>query len=166
MLCPVCKEDMFVLEFEQVEIDFCFTCKGVWLDSGELEIIGQRAGAFGGELLRALEEKQPLGVGQASAPAGGKAAVIADANVHPTRKRRCPVCRRRLVQVHVETEPPIVVDRCPRGHGLWFDRGELSAVVAAAGAEEDNILARFLADLARGEEDQSKNDRPGRCAES
>jgi len=51
MLCPVCKVDMFVLEFEQVEIDFCYTCGGVWLDSGELEMIGERAGAVRQDLL-------------------------------------------------------------------------------------------------------------------
>jgi len=130
MLCPVCKMDMFVLEFEHVEIDFCFTCKGVWLDSGELEIIGARAGALQAELLDALETRA------GRRPKDGK--------------RRCPVCHRRLLEVRLDTDPPIVVDRCSRGHGLWFDRGELPAVVAAAGADVDNILARFLADLTGG----------------
>lgn len=132
MLCPVCRVDMLVLEFEHVEIDFCFTCKGVWLDSGELEIIGDRAGALQRDLLDALETR------------GGK---------RPEKgRRRCPVCQRRLLEVRVESQPPIVVDRCPREHGLWFDRGELSAMVAAAGAESDNVLTRFLADLTKGAE--------------
>ena len=130
MLCPECKVDMFVLEFEQVEIDFCFTCKGVWLDSGELEAVGERAGALQSGLLRALEERE------SRPPADGK--------------RRCPVCRKRLGEVTVDTEPSIVVDRCPNGHGLWFDRGELGAVVEAAGADAGNTLARFLSDLAEG----------------
>ena len=34
MQCPVCAVDMFVLEFERVEVDFCHRCGGVWLDSG------------------------------------------------------------------------------------------------------------------------------------
>lgn len=29
MLCPVCKVDMLVLEFELVEIDYCHKCGGV-----------------------------------------------------------------------------------------------------------------------------------------
>jgi hypothetical protein len=122
---------MFVLEFERVEIDYCYQCGGVWLDSGELELIAGRAGALEASLLQALEQ----GTGQRVSAGPG---------------RRCPVCRRRLVQVTAQTEPPIVLDRCPSEHGLWFDRGELSGVVRAAGAEKDNALARFLAGLAPG----------------
>ena len=129
MLCPVCDNvDMFVLEFEQVEIDYCPGCRGVWLDSGELALIRERTGVLHGELLGALEDapgRRPQ----------GRAA------------RRCPVCRKRLAEVRTQGEPAIVVDRCPRRHGLWFDAGELEAVVAAAGADEGNVLARFFAEL-------------------
>lgn len=129
MLCPVCNDvEMFVLEFELIEIDYCPECRGVWLDSGELELVGERAGALRGGLLSALEERK------GSRP-GGRA------------RRRCPICRRRLREVQTEPPNPIVLDRCPRGDGLWFDRGELPAVVGAAGAEEDNVLARFFAEL-------------------
>ena len=147
MLCPECKVDMFVLEFEQVEIDFCFTCKGVWLDAGELEVIGERAGALQGGLLSALETK-----GTRTAAKG---------------KRRCPVCRKRLAEVTTEGDPPIVVDRCPKRHGLWFDRGELAGVVEIAGADSENILARFLADLATGDEEEPETgDSAGRTGEA
>ncbi len=127
MLCPVCEVDRFVLEFERVEIDWCPECAGVWLDSGELELIGQRAGALHGELLGALE------TGKSERPGGGR--------------RRCPICRKKLREVKTESEPPIVLDRCPAEHGLWFDRGELEAVVATAGADQDNALVRFFAEL-------------------
>jgi len=100
MRCPVCAVDMFVLEFERVEIDYCYAC---------------------------------------GAPEGAR----------PRGKRPCPVCARAMQEVRTETEPPIVVDRCARGHGLWFDRGELSAAVQAAGADEENVLARFFEDLDR-----------------
>jgi len=133
MLCPVCRTDMLVLEFEQVEIDYCAACGGVWLDSGELELIGERIGALGRGLLSALESARPGG-----RPAGGS--------------RRCPVGRERLREVTAPTSPPITLDRCPRGHGIWFDRGELRAVVRAAGADEDNVLARFFRDLERPRE--------------
>ena len=126
MRCPVCAVDMFVLEFERVEVDFCHRCGGVWLDSGELELIGECAGALQRDLLEALESPAT------SARAG---------------KRPCPLCARRMQMVSVPTTPPIVEDRCPHEHGQWFDRGELGGVVRAAGAEEDNVLARFFAEL-------------------
>jgi len=127
MLCPACGVDMFVLEFERVEIDWCPRCAGVWLDSGELELVGRRAGVIGHELLTALQAER----GRQSAG----------------ERRRCPICRKSLLEVEADTDPPIVLDRCPREHGLWFDRGELQAVVKAAGAEEDNVLVRFFAEL-------------------
>jgi len=126
MLCPVCNEEMLVLELDLVEIDYCSECAGVWLDSGELDLVSERAGGLCGELEAALAEQ------------GGR---------RPEgRKRPCPVCGKALREVTAESRPPVVLDRCPRGHGLWFDEGELQAV-AAAGAEEDNLLARFFAEL-------------------
>ncbi|NIV72594.1 MAG: hypothetical protein GWN16_11560, partial [Calditrichae bacterium] len=37
MLCPVCKKPMMILEYNEVELDYCPICGGVWLDQGELE---------------------------------------------------------------------------------------------------------------------------------
>ncbi|MEJ2196939.1 MAG: zf-TFIIB domain-containing protein [Ignavibacteriaceae bacterium] len=39
MFCPVCKEPMIILELNEVEIDYCPSCSGIWLDAGELELL-------------------------------------------------------------------------------------------------------------------------------
>jgi Zn-finger nucleic acid-binding protein len=134
MVCPVCEKDMLVLEFELLEVDHCAECGGVWLDSGELALIGQRAnskggqaGALHGDLLAALESAQ--------------------GEPDPARpKRRCPVCRKRLLSARTAARN-IQVEKCPRGDGLWFEAGSLQAFIQAAGADSGNTLARFLADL-------------------
>ena len=59
--------------------------------------------------------------------------------------------------MRTEGAEPIVVDRCPRRHGLWLDCGELEAVVRAAGAEEGNVLARFFAELSARPEGDGKS---------
>ena len=128
MVCPVCEKDMLVLEFELVEIDHCAECGGVWLDSGELALIGKRAGALHGDLLAALESGQ--GEPDQARP-----------------KRRCPVCRKRLLRARTGGARNIQVEKCPRGDGLWFEAGSLQAVIQAAGADSGNVFARFLADL-------------------
>jgi uncharacterized protein len=45
MKCPVCKEhDLLIAERRSVEIDYCPSCRGVWLDRGELDkLIAQDA---------------------------------------------------------------------------------------------------------------------------
>jgi Zn-finger nucleic acid-binding protein len=128
MVCPACGKEMFVLEFELVEIDHCAQCGGVWLDSGELALIGRRAGALHGDLLAVLEKGQ--GEPDKTGP-----------------KRRCPVCRKRLLQAPAPGVRNIPVEKCPRGDGLWFEAGSLQAVIQAAGADSGNVFVRFLADL-------------------
>ena len=50
MKCPVCTEtDLLMAERQGIEIDYCPSCRGVWLDRGELDKIIERASAeFGG----------------------------------------------------------------------------------------------------------------------
>jgi len=46
MKCPTCPDAVLVMSERQgVEIDYCPTCRGVWLDRGELDKIIERAGA-------------------------------------------------------------------------------------------------------------------------
>jgi uncharacterized protein len=45
MKCPICSDSqLLIAERRGVEIDYCPSCRGVWLDRGELDTIIQRAG--------------------------------------------------------------------------------------------------------------------------
>ncbi len=44
MQCPVCKDTQLTMSNrENVEIDYCPQCRGVWLDRGELDKIIERS---------------------------------------------------------------------------------------------------------------------------
>ncbi len=44
MKCPACREpDLLMSERQGIEIDYCPTCRGVWLDRGELDKIIERS---------------------------------------------------------------------------------------------------------------------------
>lgn len=46
MKCPVCPETNLIMSERQgVEIDYCPSCRGVWLDRGELDKIIERSSA-------------------------------------------------------------------------------------------------------------------------
>jgi uncharacterized protein len=45
MLCPACKTPLSIADRSGIEIDFCPTCRGVWLDRGELDKILERSAA-------------------------------------------------------------------------------------------------------------------------
>ncbi len=66
-------------------------------------------------------------------------------------KRRCPRCERRLV-VH-EFCAEVELDLCPVGDGIWFDEGELGALLAELAQRGQDVegspLARSLDSLTR-----------------
>lgn len=43
MKCPLCNVDLTMSERQGIEIDYCPTCRGVWLDRGELDKIIERS---------------------------------------------------------------------------------------------------------------------------
>jgi len=45
LLCPACKVDLVMTERQNVEIDYCPKCRGVWLDRGELDKIIEKSWA-------------------------------------------------------------------------------------------------------------------------
>jgi Zn-finger nucleic acid-binding protein len=126
-MCPDCHQPLIVVEFEGVELDYCLDCHGTWFDAGELELIGELAGVQTGRLAEALRR---AGCGRSSA-------------------RRCPRCRRRMRVVSVGEAPSVAVDRCPRGHGLWLDAGELVTIVKSFTQGDEAAVAAFVADLLR-----------------
>ena len=71
MKCPVDQAELVMSERQGVEIDYCPTCRGVWLDRGELDKILDRAAALGAP-------------GAATAPAGTPAYGTPPADARPT----------------------------------------------------------------------------------
>jgi len=39
MKCPKCGSDLEEINFNDVMIDRCIACRGIWLDAGELELL-------------------------------------------------------------------------------------------------------------------------------
>jgi acetyl-CoA carboxylase beta subunit len=39
MKCPKCGMDLTEIEFRKIRVDKCFSCEGVYLDRGELELL-------------------------------------------------------------------------------------------------------------------------------
>jgi len=125
MKCPLDKNDMIMVEHRKIEIDFCLECSGVWLDSGELELLVGVLNAEGADLhLNELLSK-PAGQG----------------------KWRCPICAHKMNKIWLGKGAKILIDSCPLGHGMWFDAGELQKVLREmepAGAPANTTVIDFL----------------------
>jgi len=109
MICPTCKSDMIVVEHNRIELDYCGKCHGVWFDAGELELL---LGSLG------LDSASPF------------LSSILEAEEAKTdeKKRRCPLCRRKMKKANLEMK--VLVDLCPQGEGIWFDGGEVGVLIS------------------------------------
>ena len=54
MHCPKCGQELATETCDSVEIDVCPSCKGVWLDAGELGTIVESTGSFFHSCLRVI----------------------------------------------------------------------------------------------------------------
>ncbi len=54
MHCPKCGQQLATEECDSVQIDVCPSCKGVWLDAGELGTIVEKTGSFFHSCLRVI----------------------------------------------------------------------------------------------------------------
>lgn len=115
MNCPACKNSMVILELNQVEIDYCTTCKGIWLDRGELDLIFSSADKK--EISKSFSIK----------------------NDFDEIKRRCPICKKKMDKVEFENTG-IIIDKCVDDHGVWFDSGELKSILKSAEEQNSRII--------------------------
>jgi hypothetical protein len=115
---------MIVLEYDHVEVDFCVSCKGVWLDAGEIELLFGDAQACR-EVLKGGERSQ----------------------AKTEKTRRCPICRRKMGKAVSGGKHGVTYDCCPAGDGLWFDEGELNVVLSESAAFAHKKIAAFLGDV-------------------
>lgn len=46
MKCPIDQSQLQVTDRQGIEIDWCPTCRGIWLDRGELDKIIERSAAY------------------------------------------------------------------------------------------------------------------------
>ena len=116
---------MITLELREVEIDYCIDCGGIWLDAGELELL--------------LGEPE-------------KAAQLLDSfkiDSKATEKtRKCPICSKKMQKVIVgPSKPTLLIDKCRRADGLWFDKGELEDIFERAHLDQDNKIQKLLTDM-------------------
>jgi uncharacterized protein len=52
MKCPKCGMKLEEIAFGDVRVDKCFSCEGLWLDQGELNLVREKEGGFLGAMLK------------------------------------------------------------------------------------------------------------------
>ncbi|MDH4036159.1 MAG: zf-TFIIB domain-containing protein [Candidatus Krumholzibacteria bacterium] len=136
MNCPRCEKPIVALELNQIEVDHCLKCGGVWLDPDEMDLL--LAGSAGREEIRANMRPDD---------GGGE------------RTIRCPMCEKKMAKVRVARDNGVGlrIDRCENGHGTWLDGGELHALVALSDFPAADRIHDFLSAIFRGPQAGSRS---------
>jgi len=117
---------------EDVEIDYCPDCRGVWLDKDEIRELADKSEEALGELRELVQEGAP------AAPA------------RSTVEQPCPACGGELT---LAVFGSIYMEHCTLCEGIYLDRGELDKamfVVKARGDEIATIVALARSVVTRG----------------
>ena len=135
MNCPVCKNPMIILELDRVETDFCTQCGGIWLDAGELELLFEDSHQ-GRRLVDSFYPEHGI----------------------KEKPRPCPICLKKMHKIHAGGEKDsVIIDRCQKGHGLWFDKGELAQVLAKGNFDKERKIIKHLSEMFRHKESEGNN---------
>jgi Zn-finger nucleic acid-binding protein len=102
---------MIVVEHDKVELDHCTNCQGVWFDAGELELFLET---------KKLEDSHLYPAYFTTAPEAKTS----------EKRRKCPICGKKMRKVIIGEKPKVLIDACPRGDGLWFDGGEIDQLIS------------------------------------
>lgn len=123
MRCPACGRPMREIPVGGIPLDVCDGgCGGIWFDNFELRKIARA----GGPLPEALVQ------------INWDPAVAVD----PGKKRGCPRCEGVIMLRHFYgVKREVEIDECPRCAGIWLDRGELEAIQAQYGSDEEKQAA-------------------------
>jgi Zn-finger nucleic acid-binding protein len=129
LTCLKCTSVLDKARVEDVEVDVCPACGGLWLDHGEVERLSRKMHGELERLRRLLKTK--------STPPAVPSEV----------QTACPACTGPVKEVMLGD---IHVDFCTRCKGLFLDRGELDGAVAAvkgAAMTVPQIIAAAAAEI-------------------
>lgn len=124
LCCLKCTSVLDKSRIDDVEVDHCPRCGGLWLDHGEIERLTRKVAADVDKLKRLL------------APRGGPPPVPAEL------PSTCPACTSGMKEVSLG---PVRVDYCTRCKGIFLDRGELDAALGAVREAKATVPAIIAA---------------------
>ena len=110
LCCLKCTAVLEKSRIEDVEVDLCGSCGGLWLDHGEAERLAKK-------MASELARLRKLLAGDEGPPP-----------VPSEIQGACPACTASVKEVMLGA---VHIDFCPRCKGMFLDRGELEAALAA-----------------------------------
>lgn len=125
MVCPICHLGLQKILFNNVEIDYCPKCLGMWFEQDELRWAKDEEDDELKWLDIDLWEKE------------------SQFHISPGQKL-CPFCRLPLYEVGYNNSR-VKVDICNICYGIWLDRGEFKRIINYLKEEADEQVMHNFA---------------------
>ncbi len=104
LICPHCGHALEPVVCDDIEVDRCSCCQGIWFDACEAEQLKTVQGS------EQLDRGRPVPPDAHHAPRAGA--------------RCCPRCQVKMTRILDLDEYSIWYEQCPCCGGTWFDAGE------------------------------------------
>jgi Zn-finger nucleic acid-binding protein len=121
MKCPKCSVDLQPTIRHKIQVNYCQSCKGMWLEHDELEVLEDEVFDFGDRWKGTL--------------------VFSSTSTTD----KCPECAAFLQRFRYRLYD-IDMDFCPNQHGYWLDEDEDSKVLELMKREEAHLQRKLLAE--------------------
>ena len=116
MKCPKCGAQFEKITFQDIEVDRCLGCRGLWFDMLEKEDLARIEGS----------ETIDIGDEQVGEKFDGD------------RRVNCPLCTVEMLPMVDKDQFHIHYESCPICYGAFFDAGEFRDL------KENTVLERFV----------------------
>jgi Zn-finger nucleic acid-binding protein len=119
--CPVDTHTLITISIEDIFIEYCPKCFGIWLDFGELEKL----------LKKKISNKKLL---------SNKEVPEYVNRMH----KKCPLCKKNMI-IKKDYNSNVYIDICNICSGIWLDTGELTKILKEF--QKDTSIKTILADV-------------------
>src|SRR5208282_4567762 len=121
MKCPNCDTDLVQTKRDGIDVEYCQSCKGMWLSRQELEQLDDEVFDLG-------DDKKGSLIFSSTATA-----------------RICPQCGKLMKRFQYRLYD-LEMDFCEDGHGYWLDEDEDKRVLEFMKKEEAGLERKVLAE--------------------
>ncbi|MFK8138477.1 MAG: zf-TFIIB domain-containing protein [Bdellovibrionales bacterium] len=133
MECPACGNQLSKEKVNNIELDVCKSCSGIWFDNFEYEKI------------ESIDWSNHSYIAIAHDSKGG---------IKPDRVRECPKCDNiKLMRHYFSPDKSIEIDECGACGGIWLDQGEFANSTKIYSSDEERVKAaeKMFQEIAGGE---------------
>jgi len=121
MKCPNCNNDLVPTKRNHIDLEYCQSCRGMWLSRQELEQLEDEVFDFG-------DDKKGSLIFSAAAT-----------------NCKCPECGKLMKRFQYRAYD-LEMDFCEGGHGYWLDEDEDKRVLELMKKEEAGLERKVLAE--------------------